>query len=153
MTRARRPSPSLIVALLALFVALGGTAIAAGRYLITSTSQIRPSVLAQLGGGGAHVIARIRSVAPVETVSRPALAWVPLAGGTWTQGAEELDQISGQITYTAAPGCPALAPQVEVFLDGTLTSARVGAPLHAGAQAQAKTQTRWIGMADGDGPQ
>ena len=36
----RRPSPSMVVALLALFVAMGGTAVAA-RVLITSSKQIR----------------------------------------------------------------------------------------------------------------
>lgn len=40
----------MIVALIALFVALGGTAIAARHYLLTSTSQIKPSVLSQLRG-------------------------------------------------------------------------------------------------------
>jgi hypothetical protein len=38
------------VAFLALFFALGGSAIAAKHYLITSTSQIKPSVLNQLHG-------------------------------------------------------------------------------------------------------
>jgi hypothetical protein len=38
----------MVVALIALFVALGGTGIAARHYLITSTSQIKPSVLRQL---------------------------------------------------------------------------------------------------------
>jgi hypothetical protein len=46
----RRPSPATIIASLALFFAFGGTAIAAKHYLITSTSQIKPSVLAKLKG-------------------------------------------------------------------------------------------------------
>ena len=46
----RRPSPAMVVACLALFVASAGTSIAAKHYLITSTKQIKPSVLKQLKG-------------------------------------------------------------------------------------------------------
>ena len=46
----RRPSPAMVVACLALFVASAGTSIAASHYLITSTKQIKPSVLKQLKG-------------------------------------------------------------------------------------------------------
>jgi hypothetical protein len=45
----RRPSPASLIAVLALFVALGGTAVAAN-YVITSTRQIKPSVLRRLRG-------------------------------------------------------------------------------------------------------
>jgi hypothetical protein len=48
--RLRRPSPSDLIASLALFVALGGSAAATSHYLITSTSQIKPSVLHKLTG-------------------------------------------------------------------------------------------------------
>jgi hypothetical protein len=46
----RRPSPAGIIASLALFFALGGSAVAANHYLITSTSQIKPSLLKSLHG-------------------------------------------------------------------------------------------------------
>ncbi len=48
--RPRIPSPATIIASVALFVALGGTALAASHYIITSTSQIKPSVLRSLRG-------------------------------------------------------------------------------------------------------
>ena len=48
--RFRRPSAASIIAVTALFFALGGTAVAS-HFLITSTSQIRPSVLKKLRGG------------------------------------------------------------------------------------------------------
>jgi len=47
----RRPSPALVLSALALVVASSGTAVAAGKYLITSQSQIAPSVLATLHAG------------------------------------------------------------------------------------------------------
>jgi len=46
----RKPSPAAIIACVALCLSLGGTAIAAGGYLITSTSQIQPNVLRKLRG-------------------------------------------------------------------------------------------------------
>ena len=48
----RKPSPGTAIALLALFFAMGGTAIAAHHYLITKTSQIKPSVLKALKKAG-----------------------------------------------------------------------------------------------------
>lgn len=45
-----KPSLATVLAGLALFLALGGSAIAAQHYLITSTNQIKPAVLAKLKG-------------------------------------------------------------------------------------------------------
>jgi hypothetical protein len=45
MHRLRLPSPAFVVAMIALFLALGGTAFAAKRYLITSTKQVKNSSL------------------------------------------------------------------------------------------------------------
>lgn len=45
-----RPSPTGVIAILALVLALGGTAVAASRYVITKSSQIKPSVLKELKG-------------------------------------------------------------------------------------------------------
>lgn len=46
--RIPRPSPAMVVAGVALVLASSGTTLAASRYLVTSTSQIKPSVLRSL---------------------------------------------------------------------------------------------------------
>lgn len=46
----RKPSPSLLIACIALFVALSGSAIAAKHYLVTSVSQISPKARKALVG-------------------------------------------------------------------------------------------------------
>jgi hypothetical protein len=51
--RRRKPTPTAVIAIAALVVALSGTAVAARHYIITSTSQIKPSVLRALRAVGA----------------------------------------------------------------------------------------------------
>jgi hypothetical protein len=46
----KRPSSATAIALVALFFSLVGVGLAASKYVITSASQIAPSVRAQLGG-------------------------------------------------------------------------------------------------------
>ena len=50
MPLARIPHPATVLAFAALVISLTGSAIAAKKYVITSTKQIKPSVLAQLKG-------------------------------------------------------------------------------------------------------
>jgi hypothetical protein len=46
----RKPSVTTVIACLALFFSLAGTGLAASKYIITSTHQIKPSVLKALRG-------------------------------------------------------------------------------------------------------
>lgn len=72
--RLTRPSPTIVVACLALFVALGGTAIATSRYVITSTSQIMPNVRSALAGSAPNV----RILGPEASI-KPGQSGDPLA--------------------------------------------------------------------------
>jgi len=74
--RVRKPTPAVIIAIVALVVALGGTAVAASHYIITSTSQIKPSVLRALRAGagvkGTTAIAGAQGLAGAAGAQGPA---------------------------------------------------------------------------------
>lgn len=188
----RKPSPAGVIASLALFFALGGTAVAANHYLITSTGQIKPSVLKALHGSvgargpagragapgangqagqpgpagsvgpqgpagspGTSVVARIRSVAPVASNSteetNPSFADDPL-NGRWTQHADELNQLTGQVTITFPPeaACGGSSVAVEILLDGSLVG---GAASHPGEFEKTETlPIGWTKEPPADGP-
>jgi hypothetical protein len=61
-----RPSPAIVVAFLALLIALGGTALAAKQYIITSTAQIKPSILRELER--THQRAHVASTEPAHLI-------------------------------------------------------------------------------------
>jgi hypothetical protein len=120
-----KPSPAMTVASIALLAALCGTAVASSRYLITSASQIKPSVLAELTHVRASstpkaakaIVARIRSSALFTTATENAA--VSLSSATWTQQAAEVQQLVGQMTVS--PPSPYTCPEplsLVVKLDG-----------------------------------
>ncbi len=69
-----RASPAMVVALAALFLALGGTTVIASNFVITSTKQIKPSVLKQLQRTSQLVVASSGKVtiAPASAASATA---------------------------------------------------------------------------------
>jgi hypothetical protein len=81
--RLSKPSPATAIACAALFVALGGTAAAAGGYLITSTSQIKPNVLKSIAatspGSEVEVVGPEVSLRPGQPIAAT-IAECPRAG-------------------------------------------------------------------------
>ena len=85
----------MVVACLALFVASAGTSIAASHYLITSTKQIKPSVLKQLKGARG----------PAGPSATPAVALPGQKGDTGATGAQGTQGLKGD-TGAAGPAGP-----------------------------------------------
>jgi len=92
----RRPSPAMVVACLALFVASTGTSIAASHYLITSTKQIKPSVIKALKGAKGPRGATGAQGAAGPTGEQGA------AGPTGAQGAQGLKGDTGAAGHNGA---------------------------------------------------
>lgn len=101
-----------VIAIVALVFAMTGTGIAASRYLITSSSQIKPSVRRELEAsavaaanakkGAKAIVARLSSTGPVSVPDIGEVP-VPLAGSSWTQHPEELQEVVMHATITSPP--------------------------------------------------
>ncbi len=96
--------------------------------MVTSTCQIKPSVLAELSGRGARIVARFHSAEPVSTRSAASGATpVTLTGASWVQRPGEVDIIGGLATVklpsaatncTSATGGEAGRVRIALALDG-----------------------------------
>ncbi len=90
----RRLNPGAVIAVVAVVLALGGTAVAAQRYLITNTKQISPAVLKQL----ATLAAKQGSSGPPGTPGTP--------GGPGPAGPQGPKGETGARGPAGAPGPP-----------------------------------------------
>lgn len=118
----------MAVALLALFIALGGTAFATTHYLITSTTQISPKVLTKLKGKTGHAGPRGRA----GTTGAPGAPGA--AGAAGAAGAPGLSTgaAGGALTGsfpnpTIAPGAIGQAQLNMTSVTGNITIGSIGA--------------------------
>jgi hypothetical protein len=94
-----------LVAWLALFVALGGTSLAASRYVINSTGQINPKVLRKLEGRASG--ARTGPTGPAGSQGpRGAEGAKGAQGARGTEGAEGLEGLEGPEGRSALSSLP-----------------------------------------------
>lgn len=166
----RKPSAAMIVAIVAVFVALSGGALAASHYVLTSTHQIKPGVLKQLKGkpgarGPAGATGAAGLVSAVTDVNSAAVSMCAFGGGDCdvgeatatcpagmqaVGGAANVTTIETSIsTYASTTSYIAVADNSSEFA-GTLTAEAICAPVAgthaaadtAGAAAQATTDLR-----------
>jgi hypothetical protein len=116
----RKPSPAVAIASVALFFSLAGTGLAASRYLITSTSQIKPSVLKTLEGKQGPAGAPGANGAP-GAVGATGAAGAPGAAGASFTTADVVEVIGPPIDVDPSGGIGssyAQCPSGDVVLGG-----------------------------------
>lgn len=108
----KRPSPATAISLVALFFSLGGVGLAASKYIITSTHQIKPSVLKKLegkgpagtpgapGAVGATGAAGVFSASNVTEVTGPAGDMCAAGGGTCVTGSSVATCPAGDVVIS-----------------------------------------------------
>jgi hypothetical protein len=123
----RKPSPSLAVALAALFVAVGGTAAAATGYVITSTHQIKPSVLKQLRGAngrtGATGAAGPAGIASIQDVSSAAAPICGFGAGSCDVASATATCPSGSFVVGGAANATTIETPISTFVGSTTYAA------------------------------
>jgi hypothetical protein len=145
----RRPSPATIIASIALFFSLAGTGIAATHYLITSTKQIKPSVLSSLKGAkGARGAQGAQG--PAGPAGPAGAAGAAGAAGTFSASNVTIVQGGGfalapSASFTSVATCPAgdvvIGGGFEPTSTGTIDHVSVGSDAANGTSAWAVTLT------------
>lgn len=109
------------IALTALVLATTGTGIAASRYIITSTSQIKPRVLREISRRRSTTIVRARNVRPVQSISTSTGEGVrvPLRHAIWTQRADEVDEFVGEVKVALPSAAQCSPPPRKGAIPGT----------------------------------
>ena len=117
----RRPSPATIIAMLALFLAGGGTALAGSQFIITSKSQIKPSVLRELRGARGPQGPRGEDLRDLIRGEQGIVGRTGPAGPTGAEGPQGETGLRGP---TGASGVP--LPHLHAVTKNTLIPANSG---------------------------
>jgi hypothetical protein len=106
----RRLNPALVISVIALVLALGGTAVAAKRYLITNTKQISPKVLKEIAAAAAGRQGQNGSPGPAGAAGSP--------GATGVAGAAGHEGPRSDIIWAVVEPKDAAAPEVKASEEG-----------------------------------
>lgn len=133
MSSPRLPRPATVLAFAALVISLTGSAIAAKKYVITSTKQIKPSVLAQLKGntGPAGPKGDTGATGPKGDTGAPGTNGSNGTNGT-NGGTTSKQTDASEVTTTSTTFVDLGGPSI------TLTVPDGGAPVAVTASAEAK---------------
>jgi hypothetical protein len=142
----RRPSPATIIASIALFFSLAGTGLAASKYLITSTKQIKPSVLSSLHGSqGARGPQGVQGPAgPAGAAGAGGAAGAAGAAGTFTT-ADVTTVTGGSTTILANSNATSVAtcPSGATVISGGYTWAGTTPSTASATSSAAQGTTAW----------
>jgi hypothetical protein len=132
----RTPSAATVLALIALFAAVGGA-----------------SALANAKAGAKAVIARLSNSGPVEVPGGGQSVPIPFTTSSWTQGATELNGIGGSATVTAPS--TACSSQLVVILESAGREVGLAYALDdtaPGPENLSPGETRTVALHTFDGP-